>query len=420
MVLSSTVLVIIVIGLLIFIHELGHLVAAKKLKIPVEKFSIGFGPALIQKKIGETTYCISLIPLGGYIKLYGEEEEIEGGFILQPLRKKLLVVLTGPFSNFILGLVVIFITYYSFGIKYTEPRIDLEKSLPADFPLKRGDLIVRVAGETIPSFDKLEDKLEKNRGREVKVEFLRQESLFTLSLLSDTLLSAIHPLIKPIVERVKKGSPAEKAGLRPMDEIIAIDDEEITTWEEFTGIVRKAGGKELKITWRRGEEVLSAKIRPQTVSDEMGEKQIGQIGLWVYLPKKMPSFLTSLRIAGERSIYVCVQTVVILYKVIVGQISRKAIGGPVMIAKLTYEGVAWGWEYILSLLAALSLNLFIINLLPIPVVDGGRSLIFIFEKIRKRRLSKKEMERVFFIGYALVILIALFALFNDLRRLVRF
>lgn len=415
MIFSSTIFVIIFISLLIFVHELGHLLAAKRSKIPVEKFSIGFGPPLIQKKIGETIYAISLVPLGGYIRLYGEEEEKEGGFLLQPLRKKLFVVLTGPFANFLLGLITTFFIYFLFGIKFAEPRISLKEE--GNLPLQDGDLIVRIENETIPSWEKLEEVLERNSGREVSISLLRENEPLTLFLIADTLLSHLAPLVRPIIERVKKGSPAEKAGLQPMDLILAVNEEKITSWEKFIAIVRKNGKEELNLTWQRGKETLSAVIQPDWVSDELGEKRIGQIGVWVYLPKRIPSFFESLWIAVQRTFYVCIQTVVIIYKVIVGKISRQAIGGPVMIAKLTYEGVAWGWEYILSLLAALSLNLFIINLLPIPVVDGGRSLLFVFEEVRKRRLSKKEMERAFFVGYLIVVLIALFAFFNDIKRI---
>jgi|UniRef100_A0A7C3UR90 regulator of sigma E protease len=416
MIISSTLFVIIFIGLLIFVHELGHLIAAKKSKIPVEKFSIGFGPPLIQRKIGETTYAFSLIPLGGYIKLYGEEEEKEGGFLLQPFGKKLLVVLTGPFFNFLLGLITTFFIYFLFGIKFAEPLISLEKE-NRNLPLREKDLIVRIAGETIPSWERLEKVLRRYSGQEVKIELLREGTRLSYTLSADTLLVNIQPLVRPIIEKVKKGSPAEKAGLKPMDLILSVDDQEVLSWDDFTTIVRKSGKREIKITWLRGKETLSAVVQPELVSDELGEKRIGQVGLWVYLPKRMPSLFTSAGIAIQRSIYACIQTVVIIYQVIVGKISRQAIGGPVMIAKLTYEGVAWGWEYILSLLAALSLNLFVINLLPIPVVDGGRALLFVFEKVRKRRLSKKEMERAFFIGYLVVVLIALFAFFNDIKRI---
>lgn len=418
MILSSTLFVVVVIGLLIFVHELGHLLAAKRSKIPVERFSIGFGPALIHWKIKETTYCISLIPLGGYIKLSGEDEETPGGFLLQPLKKKLLVVLAGPFFNFILGLLVTFLIYLSFGVKFAEPRIDFdEPNLTKSLPIQRKDLIIRVEGETIPSFGELERKLGKWRGKEVEIELVRGERHLTLFLPADTVLFYIRPFVRPIVERVKRNSPAEKAGLKPMDELLMVDNKEIVTWDDFTKIVREAGEKPIFLTWRRGRETLAAEIKPELVSDELGKKRIGKVGLWVYLPKKMPSLLSSLWIAGQRTVYVCIQTVVIIYKVIVGEIPRRAIGGPVMIAQLTYEGVAWGWEYILSLIAALSLNLFVINLLPIPVVDGGRSLLFLVEKVRGKRWTKKGLERAFFIGYAIIIAIALFAFFNDMRRI---
>jgi regulator of sigma E protease len=165
--------------------------------------------------------------------------------------------------------------------------------------------------------------------------------------------------------------------------------------------------------------IFQDSVIPERITDEISGEKIGQIGIWVALPQKSLSVFSAVQEAGERSVNIVVQTFVILYKIMTGKISRKAIGGPIMVAKLTYEGVSWGAEYFLALWALLSINLCVVNLLPIPVLDGGRALIFIIESIRRKRLTKKQLDIALNIGWALVLLLIFFTLFNDILRFIR-
>ncbi|MEO0087868.1 MAG: RIP metalloprotease RseP [candidate division WOR-3 bacterium] len=408
-------LVIIVIGVLIIIHELGHLIMAKIYKIPVEKFSIGFGPSIIEKQIHETTYSVSLIPLGGYIKLKGEEEEEENGFLLQPVKKKLMVVFMGPLANLILGVFLIFLLYFLFGMKYSPPIINFEKKISH---FERGDILIAINRDTINSFEEAYTILQKNLNKEITISLLRNKKIITFQWIVNDSFQYLYPLILPVIEKVKKKSPADMAGLQPNDTIIAINDTSICCWEDLIERIRNSGGKEIKITYRRGG-VFSTFLTPQLVVSDTSSKKIGQIGVWVYLPRKKINFLQALAQAFIRSGYVITQTFVILYKLIVGEISRKALGGPIMVAQLTYESLRWGWEYFLALFGLLAINLFVVNMLPIPVLDGGRGLIFIVEFFIKRRLTKKELNIAITIGWIIIMLLILFTFYNDLSRIFK-
>ncbi len=417
---SNILSVAIVIAVLITIHEFGHLLLAKTFNVPVEKFSIGFGPSLIKKKIKETVYQISVIPLGGFIKMYGEETEVEGGFLRQPSGKKISVVLAGPISNFILGLILLIILYLSFGIKFVEPRINPgidtweEKN-----GLKKGDLILQINQDSIKTYNDFEENLVQSIGETLNIKVQRNDSIYSLPFFVQSETLTVSPLVKPIVGRVKRGGPADRIGLKPGDKIIQFADKSVLDWENFVQVIRESANKKILIQWQRKGGYFTDSLIPELTTDEVTNEKVGQIGVWVALPKQNISLPGAFIEASKRSINVVVQTFVILYKVITGKISRRAIGGPIMVAKLTYEGANWGPEYFLGLWALLSINLFVVNVLPIPVLDGGRVFIFIIESIKRKRLSKKQLDFALNIGWIFIILLILFTLFNDILRFIR-
>ncbi len=223
----------------------------------------------------------------------------------------------------------------------------------------------------------------------------------------------------PVVDRVRAGSPAAKIGLKPGDKIVSVADIPIKRWEEFVQIVRENGGNKIPITYQRDNLIISDSITPSIEKDQMSQERFGQIGIWVKLPKISLSLPRALWEALRRTGYITVQTFVIIYKVITRQISTRAIGGPIMVAKIAYEGASWGAEYFLALWALLSINLFVVNMIPIPVLDGGRILLDLIGGIRRRRLSEREMTWAANIGWALIGLLIIFTLFNDLLRLLQ-
>ncbi|MGQ9678524.1 MAG: RIP metalloprotease RseP [bacterium] len=416
---TSIILVIIFIGVLITFHEFGHLIVAKLAHIPVESFSVGFGPVIIKRRIGETEYRLSIIPLGGYIKMTGEENPEEGGFSQKPLGIRAAVIAAGPISNLILGFVLMVVMYLVFGIKYLPPAIDpLPGSHTESISLLPGDMIVNIAGETIPSFEALEQTLQANAGKEVTIAVKRGNERLILSYPVPESLD-IEPFIPPVIDRVRAGSPAEKIGIKHGDRIVAVDGIEVGRWNDFVEIVRNNAGKPISITFQRGDVILSDTITPAIERDQISDEKFGQIGVWVMLPRISLSFPRAFAEALRRTGYITVQTLVIIYKVITRKISTRAIGGPIMVAKIAYEGVAWGSEYFLALWALLSINLFVVNMLPIPVLDGGRILLDLIGGIRRRRLSDKELTWASNIGWLLIALLIAFTIFNDLLRLIQ-
>ncbi len=428
--LASIVWVILFISVLIIIHEFGHLLVAKIARIPVEVFSVGFGPVLLKKRIGETEYRLSLIPLGGFIKMVGEEElagppsadatpSPGSGFMDKPFRVRALVIAAGPVSNLLLGFLILVVTYAAFGMKYVSPVVEPAPSSQAVLAgFLPGDTVLFAAGETIANFDQLDAVLSRNSGREIVITVShngRRQLTYTPPAES----SELSPVLLPVIDRVRAGSPAARLGLRPGDLITAIDGKPITRWEEFVAGITSRPGERVALTWRRGTEEFTDSIVPATEQDQLSEQRIGQIGVWVRLPKRNLSAPAVIWEAVKRTGYVAAQTFVIIGKVITRQISTKAIGGPIMVAKIAYEGANWGAEYFLALWALLSINLFVVNMLPVPVLDGGRILLDAVGAIRRRRLSVKEMTWAANIGWAMIGLLVLFTLFNDLLRLIR-
>jgi len=415
---SPIILVAVVIGSLVVIHEFGHLLLAKLNKLPVEAFSIGFGPVLLKKQIGSTEYKLSLIPLGGYIKLTGDDITSETGFNAASLGKKTAVILAGPISNLILGIILTTILYSVFGVSNPEPRIIPEgNAITAGFV--QGDYIVKIGQDTVKSWTDLEKQYDFYSNQEIIITIRRDEEIKTIKYKFIPDSFPFSPFISPIIDRVKAKSPAEKIGLKKGDEIIEIAGQPISEWYRFVEIIQNAEPKNQFIKWRRNGQTFQDSILPHFAPDELTKKRIGSIGIWVKIPEKPMSILRAIETATTRSIYVAGQTFVILYKIITGKIPRSAIGGPVMVAKYTYEGAQWGAKYLIGLWALLSINLCVINIIPIPILDGGRVLLYTIESIRRKKLSKKQWEIAFWIGYGLIGLLLIFALTNDITRLLR-
>ena len=427
---SSIVWVVIFISILIIIHEFGHLVVAKLAHIPVEVFSIGFGPIILQKKLGETEYRLSLVPLGGFIKMTGEEEHAgpaptdapvaASGYNDKPLGVRVAVIAAGPVSNLILAFLMLIVMYLAFGIKYYQPVIDpVPNTAAAQLGLKSGDLLVSAAGETIPDYERFDAISEKHVGKTMPIAVRRGNDrlVFDYTVPAETI--DLKPLVAAVVDRVRKESPAAKAGLKPGDTIVSVNGMAVSHWDDFVEQVTQKGGQRIGIEWRRGGRLFQDSITPTGERDQMSEQRTGQVGVLVRLPKRVLPVQVAVWEATKRTGFVVVQTVIVLYKVVTRQISTKAIGGPIMVAKIAYEGANWGAEYFIALWALLSINLFVVNMLPIPVLDGGRILLDCIGGIRRRPLTEKELSWAAGIGWAMIGALVLFTIFNDVLRLIR-
>jgi regulator of sigma E protease len=351
-VLTTIFATVIVLGILVFVHELGHFLLAKKLGVGVLKFSLGFGPKLIGKKIGETIYQVAIFPLGGFVKLIGEnpEEEVKEedrprSYSNQPVWKRALIVSAGPFFNFFLS-ALLFSTVNLSGIPY--------------FPSKIGE--------------------------------------------------------------VSPGLPADKAGLIKGDLILSMDGKEVSKWEEVSKIIRSSQGKELRMKIKRGNEVIELTVspKPSTQKNLFGEEvQTYIIGITpfdqILVEKVNP--IVAIGIGFSQTWSGIKLTYMTILKLIGRVIPAKTIGGPILIAQLAGEQAKRGLVSLVLFMAILSINLGVINLIPIPILDGGHFLFLALEAILRRPLSIKKMEIAQQVGLIFIILLMLFAFYNDLIRI---
>ncbi len=335
---------------MIIIHEFGHFIAARMLGVEVIRFSIGFGPILFRFKPGKTEYALSLIPLGGYVKMKGEEidernpDDTEGAFFAQPVWKRMFIVFAGPFFN-IASAILFFAVAYSIGVQTLAPQIG----------------------------------------------------------------------------KVQKDSPAYTAGLRPMDTIVAINGKKVKTWEEMSKIIKQFPGKTITLTVKRKGKTINVRVtpKPTKIKDLLGyERTVGLIGI---LPSgKMVTVrynpIEGIDVGIKKTIYITKVTLVGIVRLLERAIPSSSVGGPIMIVDIASKAAQTGLAAFLIFAAIISINLGILNLLPIPVLDGGHLMFFTIEAIRGKPVSERVQENFQRIGMAILIALMLFAFFNDFKR----
>ncbi|MFW6410319.1 MAG: RIP metalloprotease RseP, partial [Halanaerobiales bacterium] len=346
---------VLVLGLLIFVHEFGHFITAKKSDIRVEEFALGFGPRLFSRQKGETIYSLRAIPLGGFCNMTGEfppdedadEEEKKTyemaqkagrTFNQKSLLKRFLVIFMGPLMNFLLAIIIFAMIFSFFGIP-----VDNSQST--------------TIGELIP-------------------------------------------------ER-----PASEAGFRAGDEIVRVDGQSVDTWEEMSSIVSQSAGEEITIELKRNEEIISKNIEP------VEDKETGQGVIGVY-PEVVREKLGPFKAIGY-GVLQTGQTIVAIFAGFAQMISQRSaadLGGPIMIASIVGQAARVGMANLLNWTAFISINLGILNLLPVPALDGGRLVFIIIEAIRGKPISPEKEGYVHFIGFVLLMILMVFIIYQDLMR----
>ena len=346
---------IIVLGLLIFFHEMGHFLAAKFFGVKVERFSFGLGPRLVGLKVGDTDYRISAFPLGGYVKMVGEglddevsEEETERSFSHKAVWKRMLIVLCGPLFNFFFAIAVFFL----------------------------GFLFV---GQVILTSD---------------------------------------------IGEVKPNYPAYQAGLRSGDKIIRMAGRPVTTWKDLPDIVRKNPGKPIPVIFVRGDRQYATEVTPisSTVKNLFGEDVqetvIGVTPSGKFFTKEL-GLLEAFQSGFVQTYEITKLTGVSLLKLVQRKVPLETLGGPIFIAQLAGQQAQEGWTNLLFFTALLSINLGILNLLPIPILDGGHLVFFAIEWIAGKPLSLKKREIAQQVGMFILILLMVFVFYNDVVRLIQ-
>jgi regulator of sigma E protease len=448
---------LVALGILIFVHELGHFLVAKGLGVGVERFSLGFGPRIWSMRRGETEYCVSIVPLGGYVKMVGEEAHGEElihpaadatgsdpakSFVLKPLWARFLIVFAGPAMNFALAAIIFSLVFGVVGIPVFAPIVGrvLADSAAAQADLRLQDEVLAINGQPIRHWGEVEQAVASSRGGPLRLSISRagerRELTVTPKLVpartpfgepTEVLSLGAGPYFAPVVGEVMPGMPAAEAGLRPQDRVLALDGRPIETWDELAETISKVPGQAVTLTVERGRapsaQRLEVAVTPRAITerDPLGnEIQVGRIGI------ARTSSQTYQRLDPVRALWegtrrtwdVTVLTLVSIWKLVTGTIAASNIGGPLQIGMAAGQQAQQGLVSYAFFLALISINLAILNLLPVPMLDGGHLLFFAIEGALGRPLSMRKREIAQQIGLALLMLLMVFALFNDISRLL--
>ena len=424
---------VIVLGVLIFIHELGHFLVAKFSGVGVEKFSLGFGPKLIGFRKGETEYRVSLLPLGGYVKMVGEnpgeevtDRERSRSFKDQSVLTRGAIVASGPIMNLVLAVILLPLIFI-IGINipgYLEKPAEIgyvvRDEAASRTGLEKGDVIERINGKEIENWEDLLSTLTINPEKELRITVARGGETFVTTLTPGTSdltgvgSAGILPPMEPVIGELSAGYPAEEAGLRPGDVIRAIDGVEITHWAELESFI-KDNGEERHLTVSRGSETFEVELTPRY--NESSERFLigvtreeGMVfrsyGVGESVKK---GFVSTYDMAGRLFI--------VIKGLVVGDYSLKTLGGPIMIAQVAGRAAEEGLVDLLSLVAFLSLQLGIINLFPIPVLDGGHIMFLLVELVKGKPLSEKFLGIAHQVGIALIVTLMVLVTYNDIFRI---
>lgn len=435
---------IILLGILIFVHELGHFLFAKRLGVRVLKFSLGFGPKLIGRKYGDTEYLVSAVPLGGYVKMLGEEpgEELKEedkpyAYNYQPVWKRFLIVFSGPVFNLFFAAAVFFVVFLS-GIPVPKPYVGkvMENSPAAAAGLIPGDRIAAINGKTVSGWDDIDVSVSESRGEKLLFKVEREGGMLELSVTperktgknifgenTEIMDIGIMPLMHPEVGEVVKSAAAEKAGIKKGDRIIEIDSIPVKTWHDMTTVIHGSAGKPLRLKIKRDENFLELTVTPEKKtfkSPDGTEKHIGLIGISPAgnnLMKKYDPFKAA-SLGIKKTWDMVVLTVVVVVKLIQRIVPAETLGGPIMIFQMAGQQASLGITNFFVFMAVISINLGVLNLLPIPVLDGGHILFLGIEAVRRKPLSEKAIMISQRIGLAIIIALMAFAFYNDIMRLI--
>ncbi len=418
-----------VLGIIVLVHELGHYVAARLMKIRVEVFSFGFGKRLFGKKIGDTDFRVSLIPVGGYVRMAGEEDfdpqnPAADQFMAKNRAQKIFTLLMGPVMNLVLALFLI-VAVNMGGVevdsyKLEKPAIGyIEKGSPADKAgLLPGDMLLAIDGRQTPTWKEVEITVGINPKQSIPVEFLRAGArrATELKVAARTRYeigyAGFYWQWPAVIGQIAPGYPAAKAGLRPGDRITAIDGLPVSTYFELTDIIRAAPGKPLQLTYERNGSARSVQLTP------VSENGVGIIGFNVKLAttKMHYGFAAAVKNSFQEAGRLTLLTFVTFKKLIQRKISVKSLSGPIDIARVSQQALASGFSSFFMLIAFISLQLGIVNLFPIPGLDGGHLLIFTIEAIIRRDLSQKLKNILVYAGFAFLITLMVFVVFNDIAK----
>ena len=428
---SNILAFIFAIGLIIFVHEAGHYLAGRFFGVRVLTFSLGFGKRIWGVRRGDTDYRIAAIPLGGYVAFAGQEpgrtEMRSDDFVAKPRWQRIIIYFAGPAMNVVLAVLLVAGVFMA-GIEIVNEKdiepvvgIVLEDSAADRAGLAAGDRLLAIDGETLDHWQAVSMTLLTSPGRELAVEFERDGEKRSTSLTPSIIPkyelgeAGIGPAVSPRVARVVADSPAERAGFQYADALLSVDGVPITSAQEFTERVGPRAGETLAIEVERDGERLVLEVAPKVMPDSEGR---GIIGVSIaYFQFQRLGFADAFRESVRYNIDTMQQIGQFVGKIFERRISAKsAIGGPIEIAKVTGQAARLGFRELLFLMALISVNLFLINLLPIPILDGGQILILAVESVLRRDLSLAMKERLIQVGLVIIVSLMAMALYFDVMK----
>lgn len=447
----SALAFLVALGLLISIHEYGHFWVARRVGIKVLRYSIGFGHALFKRrgKVDDTEFVLAAIPLGGYVKMLDEREgnvpvsERHRAFNNKPLWARSAVVVAGPLANFLLAIIAYWIVMM-IGISGIAPLVGtpVPDSAASRAGFEHEDRILSVNGQLTPTWTDarialLESSLNTASPLDIEVEAIDGRRLVRqLSLTQDDMLKSDGdavanlgfrtwwPEVDPIIGQVVSGGAAEAAGLLAGDKVLAIDDKMIDTWRDMVEIVQPSAGVALSVDILRADNPINVILTPESV--QVGERTIGRIGVMENQSAELASKarvvvkhppLAAFGQALERTWNMSVLTLRMLGKLLLGQASLDNISGPISIAQFAGQSASTGVDHYINFIALISISLAVLNLLPIPMLDGGHLLFFACEAIRGKPLPERVQIWGQQIGIALLGALMFLAFYNDIWRL---
>lgn len=437
---------LVVIFVLVIVHEYGHYLAARLAGVKVLRFSIGFGKPIFTRRMGadNTEWTLSALPLGGYVKMLDEREgevdasEVHRTFNRASVLRRIIIVAAGPLANFLLA-ILIFWALFIHGIPAIKPIIgEPAQGTPAAAAgLRAGDEVAQVDGNRVHTFSDLRLALAEAASRKAKpvLELANGErkeldfgSLPGAYDEGDGKLMGVEPYmppIEPVIGRVEPGSVAEKSGLRAGDRILAVDGRGIAHWDEFAQFVRERPGQEIELQFLSGTEQRGLRVTPAILSEK--GKQIGRIGVGPRIdPAVFERFQAEERYAPVQAMVQAVArtwdtsvfSLKMMGRMVLGQVSWRNLSGPVSIADYAGQSAQQGWLSFAGFLAIVSIGLGVINLLPVPLLDGGHLMYYFVEVFRGRPVSERVMELGARIGMVIIGALIFLALYNDMLRLL--
>jgi len=437
-VITAVVAVAVVLGFMILIHEWGHYAAAKLLGVRVEVFSIGFGKRLFGVRRGETDYRVSAIPLGGYVKMSGENPMDErtgdpGEFLSHPRWHRFIIAIAGPAMNILLAiglLTGVYMVHFEYPVFLDRPAVIAgirHDSAAAKAGLQPGDRIVRIEDIENPTWEQVYFKVVLNPNQPVNVTVRRGDQTFQRQIVPKAVTASQvgsagwYGDESVIVGDLEPNMPAEKAGLKEGDKIVAMDGKPLPSIDAMIERLQQTQDKPVDLTVLRDGQTLQAQVRPVLASTEDPSEKRYRIGFQNRAEMKVSRlpFVQALNRSLDDNKKNSVLILQLVERLVERKISIRAVSGPIGIAQDAGEAAQQkGWTPLLELTSGISLNLGIFNLLPIPILDGGVILLLFVESIMRRDISLKIKERIYQAAFVFLVLFAVMVIYNDLAKLL--